>query len=94
MNKNIYVCRNNLACENVTDIFSMNNDALAAQGFISFVKAATEKTGEKDTHFSLWRLGVYKPNSLTINADDESAVEVCKGIEEANNIIASYEENA
>lgn len=94
MDKKIYVLRNNLACENVSDIFSMNNDALAAQGFINFVKSATEKTGEKDNHFSLWCLGVYKPNSLTVNADDESAYEVCKGLEQANNIIVSYEENA
>lgn len=94
MEKKLYVCRNNLACENCTDIFSMNNDALACQFFTNWVKSATEKTQENDKHFSLWCLGVYKPDSLTVNADDESAYEVCKGLDEAKNIIAAFEENA
>lgn len=94
MDKKIYVCRNNLACENCTDIFSMNNDALGAQFFTNWVKAATEKTKENDKHFSLWSLGQYNPDSLTVLGDDESAYEVCKGLDEAKNIIATFEDNA
>lgn len=90
--KNIYVIRNNLACETVSDLFSLNNHALACQGFINFLKSVQDKTEENDKHFSLWCLGEFDPQHLYCRADDTTVCEVAKGKEEALNIISQAEE--
>lgn len=90
--KNIYVIRNNLACETVSDLFTMNNHALACQGFVNFLKSVQDKTGENDKHFSLWCVGEFDPQHLFCRADDTTAVEVARGKEEALNLISQAEE--
>ena len=89
MKKQIYIIRNNIACTNYPELFMYNTDAQACQNFVQFVKAATEKTGEKDTHFDLYRLGVLGMDNI-LEGHDEPVL-VARGIAQAENCVLESE---
>lgn len=89
MIKQIYIIRNNVACINYPELFMFNTDAQACQNFVHFVKSATEKTGEKDIHFDLYRLGILHPDNILEGHDEP--IRVARGIREAEACVAAAE---
>lgn len=95
--KGIYVIRNKIACENVTDIFTMPNDIMACISFRSFVlggqNAAKAKNLpiEKDTHFSLEKIGEISSDNVLALVDNDVEIVAC-GLQEAEAIINAAED--
>lgn len=89
--KNIYVIRNNIACENVSDIFTVSTHAQACQGFVHFLKSVEEKSGEKDTHFDLYFLATVNIDNL-VEGQDEPVL-IARGRAQAEACIASIEDS-
>lgn len=87
--KNIYVIRNNIACENVSDIFTVGTHAQACQGFTHFLKSVEEKSGEKDTHFDLYFLATVDNDNVVVGQDEP--VLIARGRSQAENVIANSE---
>lgn len=89
----VYVIVNTIAKAKVTDIFTCENDAMASYGFLSFVSKVKEPV--KDTNFSLIRLGTYDTKNFAFTFNPEEPLPnyvVCKGKQEAENVVAHAEE--
>ena len=91
----VYVIVNTIAKAKVTDLFTCENDAMASYGFLSFVSKVKEPV--KDTNFSLIRLGTFDTKNFKITCDPEEFFPlpnyvVCKGKQEAENVVAHAEE--
>lgn len=94
--KSIYVIRNKVACENVTDICVYANDSMAAIAFRSFLlsmqNAAKTKNlpCESDRHFTLVRIGAISSDNILVPEEDDVSV-VATGLDECQAII-DYED--
>ena len=95
--KGVYVVRNKIACENVTDIFTMPNDIMAAISFRSFVLGSQNRAkrenipAEKDTHFTLEKVGEISQDNILSPIDNDIEVVAC-GLQEAEQIINAAED--
>ena len=86
----VYVIINTIAKAKVTDLFTCENDAMASYGFLSFLAKVKEPV--KDTNFSLLRLGTYDVKNFNFTAEGLPNYTVCKGRQEAENVVAHAEE--
>lgn len=90
--KKIYAIFNNVAKEQVSDIFTCNNDAMACYGFCGFLDK-TVKGDMNDKIFSLRCVGEYDLELMLVSHIDESVVGVvARGRDEAKQVIADAEE--
>lgn len=95
--KGVYVIRNKIACENVTDIFTMPNDIMAVISFRSFILGGQKRAeakgvpAEKDTHFSLEKVGEITHDNILSPIENDVEIVAC-GLQEAEQIINAVED--
>ena len=90
--KSIYVIRNKVACENVTDICVYANDAMASIAFRSFLLSmqssakAKNLPCESDRHFTLVRVGSISSDNILVPEENDVVI-VATGLDECQAII-------
>lgn len=84
----IYVIYNEIAKEPVSEPFVCKEDAIACFSFNGFLnKTCKADLGIKDTIFSLYEIGEYHPENLSVQPPLKPLL-IANGRQEANNVIS------